>query len=1440
MSWRFLTESTFDDSAATGSPYQYQPPTVLTREGLEYAQRVQREREQGNSVESSNDSSYQTPTKGSTVTASPSPSPSSATSTVTSPSKLETILADIVSHPPSSSTYFSPPIVPAGLRERLGLFESSPSNRHAAALTSTHPISPSVKKFTSLASPPATSPSKKSSPSVQQFHADTPIRRARVAANQMAKQQLLQSIHPVDPTLTRSSSRKELPPLPAKLTAKDLNISNEHQQRRDEPTEGARTTVAYDLNPTYEALENAIIRLTEESIKESHEKPLLAPHPILDRTPRVQPRKKGHKGSSSNSSSSSTKGNGSSNPPKRRNRGITFVGDPIPNEEKTMGDEEDSGEVDDTYVSDDDVTPLGYESDSSTDPELDDDARAKVARVELARAYHAKLLGSLTDPFADEKRLKHELGLASKHRRHLSDIDLAAATGATSAISQIILWKDSTMVKEAHDIPEAIKDTLINEPTAEDRMRFLARIQQAQDEQAKAKLAEEEEEAKRIQEFTIAVNDTTILRSTPIKSNKSRVNLSVSFADAAAESDDDGNNAKRGTILIDASKLTSSSQLSAIEEADTHDNPFERFTSTPSSLTDVGADESVEEATVQRAHNMTLQSLTEAGETSSNPHTDESNHVSMMPGSPTFPSSPPSLVDPSLYADPSARFKADHAPLLRKMADMVNHPTKLDYETIQSSKVRSKLRREKKRETDELTEAILRGDTLTALQLTRQMQRKAQLQRHDDHGAGFELAHELHIGDILTAAQMRDSADWAMLSHQRTAEMMSPQERHRAEVAARRKAMSPSPTNPQPTFKITRSRPASYNPATGSSFIQPESPPKPKKQLGAWYMPRSQWKSELVLTDNDTVQQLEEEEEHRLALMVEGAKPNALLDKQQALAETLPTLFISSVYKGHLEKLAKQQQLQKEKDDRDSSSGARFYAGTPLRARSNAHPSNARQSPNSSTPTTPGAIGLLPFTQAVDPLANVPVRVPAYLDELIPLDPSNPETVIVDFAPGANLVKSPESHKDGRRSGATSPDKRTLSPTGKDRHAHSPNGHANVQSAAATTTTGFIQPTPITALLPPVTSPPTTEANSPNKKSLLSPTISSLASQTRPQRQRPTHTHNHSISEMIVSHQASAFFKALAQASDDDEIDLALSSNLHTPDRSRRPSFAQVKSTPSTTAPQPRRRSWLAEQSHIKSYPTSTSTPNKQSALPLPTLADKSRDNSIPTHGSSQTQHTNHFLPNILPMQAGKSHIASTNNMRAYILAQAHTEMLEAKAMEGIPPTDRPLDADDEESHHPLEVGVKREVALIRPALTMTPISTPTPTTTEENQIAITMMRQIEYEKEEKHDSDEDDEDETNETDSHTSPSPTDSNSVDNNSLAIVYPQSSDCPVILGPDSLVLHNPSTLVIPDPETMPSPIVETLESATSPVFAKGNTRFTGMTLQLPQQARAAANN
>jgi hypothetical protein len=178
-----------------------------------------------------------------------------------------------------------------------------------------------------------------------------------------------------------------------------------------------------------------------------------------------------------------------------------------------------------------------------------------------------------------------------------------------------------------------------------------------------------------------------------------------------------------------------------------------------------------------------------------------------------------------------------------------------------------------------------------------------------------------------------------------------------------------------------------------------------------------------------------------------------LQEKARWLADNIPTLFISSVYKNHLEGLSRAQQATLEREEREardkekvssyavhrgrlpgqgSISAASGLSNTPVHAQTHARngsissnteffpPTPTHAANASNTAAAPGVLrngspalgtsastGSLLFPtgpQFVDPLARVPVRMPTYLAPLIPLDPAHPETVIVDFAPGTNAI----------------------------------------------------------------------------------------------------------------------------------------------------------------------------------------------------------------------------------------------------------------------------------------------------------------------------------------------------------------------------------------------------------------------------------------------------
>lgn len=1068
MSWRFLTEGVMDER-------DYAPPPVLTQPAMDYVARLEKER-----AEAASRASNHSDRRGGID----SPEPSSLRRSVAGGSGFQTPTSASGAHggngssslltgmlsPPLHSAYYSPPVAPAPLQGRKSAFEAqmnSPVAHLFAGGAFSFAAGSNSKQSRAQEAledaqwkppPPAVGPAgaPRSKSPLKRFDADTPVvRRAREAARN-AKADYLQRHHPVNPVFNTPEMRNRLPPLAPVLTASQLNITTETQTRvegapmlglgvtreaalaatsaaeiDDDPyssfhPESTATSAPKRMESTYTGLEQAIIDMTAASIRESKAQALPRPTP--------QPKKKTKKSNDitaqfekkqaalarkkakdaahaqaqlqaqhalaqqQQAAASSTTGLKIITDESHSHAVNTLTlthedGSPIIPPPAAAAEEKESLQKDllvslpllprmptprNQYSSEsEDSTAYTSSSSSSSDAEADDFAEERAERVAQARAFHASL--RTQDDASASEASSSVPGSSMGGRKGVSVGD--QRPGDTPSASSLIVWRENHRVQAARDIPASVAAQLLAEPTAEDRMEQLQRMHRAEEEAEALAAAAEQAEAELEAEMK-AMND-------------------AATASAAAASN-------------------------------------EPAPPTPQHIRFAQARDGLREFQPQDPQPLPA-----------------SPFPMLVPGTPVLRPDPVPLIAASEYADPSRRFEAEHTPLLAKAAAIIDKEVRFDYLSQQAAKIAAAAAQKKAKADEAKVEEMLdSGGSRAAIHallggsraVTTVVRPEFKFQLYPERGNKTEMREQLFAG--LSADQQAKG-------------VLSPQQKRRKEALARREAAraareaaSPSPSNPLPAFRPTHARPHAFDPLASSSFVPPVHITSPKKKLGAWYLPAKQWRSVEVARDNDEQRAREEAEEaaHERA-EYEASLPRSMQEKSAWLRESIPTLFIASVYKGHLESISKAQQAAaareaKELAAQERNAGYQFHRGklppgpgagagaggrargisavlvTPPPATGATGATTVAGSLNSTTtslgpvvrggsatstassPTAaaaPSAAAVASVTPP-DPLAHTPVRMPSYLETLIPLDSTDDRIVIVDFAPNTNKV----------------------------------------------------------------------------------------------------------------------------------------------------------------------------------------------------------------------------------------------------------------------------------------------------------------------------------------------------------------------------------------------------------------------------------------------------
>ena len=1064
MSWRFLTESVMDDR-------DYNPPSVLTQQGMEYVARIEKERAEAASRASNHSERRQgggeTPEPASLRRSSSGfQTPTSATGAANPSSSL---LSGLLS-PSLHSAYYSPPVAPAPLQGKKSAFEaqmSSPvAHLFAGGAFSFAGGSNSKQSRAQEAledaqwkpPPPAVGPAgaPRSKSPLKRFDADTPVvRRAREAARN-AKADYLQRKHPVNPDFNTPEMRNRLPPLPPPLTASQLNITTETQTRvegapmlglgvtreaaaaaaqaaevDDDPYSsfGPEASAPKRMESTYTGLEQAIIDMTAASIRESKAQPLPRPTP--------QPKKKTKKSNDITAQFEKKQAALA----KKKAKDAAYAQAQLQAQQQALAqqqqqqapstglkiitDESHSNAVNTLTLTHEDGSPIivappalpvveekesqqpkelislpllprmptprnqyssesedstaytSSSSSSSSDAEADDFAEERAERIAQARAFHASLRNNDDASDASSSAPGSSMG-ARKGGVGFGD----QRPGDTPSASSLIVWRENHRVQAARDIPASVAAQLLAEPTAEDRMEQLLRIHRAEDE-AEA--------------------------------------LMAAAAQAEAE--------------LEAEMKAMNGAASASTDSNASNDPAPP---TPQHIRFAQARDGLRE--FQPADPQPLPA---------------SPFPMLVPGTPILRPDPQPLIAASEYADPSSRFEAEHTPLLAKAAAIIDKEVRFDYLSQQAAKIAAAAAAKKaKADEAKIEEMLDSGGSRAAIHAMLGSQRSVAAVVRPDFK--FQLYPER-----ASKAEMREQVFAGLSAEHANKGVLSPQQKRRKEALARREAAraareaaSPSPSNPLPAFRPPHSRPHAFDPLAGSSFVPPTHLTSPKKKLGAWYLPAKQWRSVEVVRDNEEQREREEAEEAaQERAEYEASLPRSMQEKSLWLRESIPTLFIASVYKGHLESISKAQQAAAAKEAKELAAQERnasyaFHKGklpsgpaggrtrgisavlvTPPTAAGATNPATTVAGSLNSTTTSLGpvvrggsatstasspaaartgsstsaaATSVSPFPS--DPLAHTPVRMPSYLDGLIPLDSNDERTVIVDFAPNTNKV----------------------------------------------------------------------------------------------------------------------------------------------------------------------------------------------------------------------------------------------------------------------------------------------------------------------------------------------------------------------------------------------------------------------------------------------------
>jgi len=1220
MTWRFLTEAAVSDCPSprqsahdSSQPYQYQPPTMLTKEGMEYMKRM----DEANTYEAQS--------------LSPTTVPSSSLSKCASLAALFTDVAtpeQSALHPLYRGQSRAPSGNESHARSRFSRFNPNKKKEHGTdeTIVEEHGQQASRSSASGSNTPP------------RQWYANTPLTKIEKYHRENAKHILLQTLHPVNPNVIPPSVRHALPPLPPPVHANQLNITTETNTRidglmekqidaalekerreheRSHPNSAGQHRPSGNggtggINSAYDDLVADIEAIATASIEQSQMQALPAAHPTIDRLEeeraRIRSKKLARKKRQEERAKRQQEGGPSQTDEKQ-----------APASNRREKDQNELVAARPVNPSDESASDIDSASDSDADHDEDDlmssdgeyenpDPEVRHERLErMIKQYHDRIMregremSQRNDPHADRPNQRAMPGSYFSHSTASSSSGTNGGDGADGG-ERVILWRESGEgLKEATDLPPHLAKLLLNQPTADERLR----------------------RSREVKSIRIVEGD---------EEGAEAYSQSYSHRDEAEDEDDDD---------------------------DEHANPFERARTARTRRNSVESSRS------------TLHEQNEEDEPTDPPSSSRlsthtlSNNVSRNPSEP---------ISPSSYADRSSQYESDRHRLAETMEELTNKSVRFEYEHEQKRKA-------KEGEDAAAAQGQAEGEGET--------EEKAQTKPKPE---AFRPEFRFRSSPPTDAGSHARNADaiMAQLKALELKELRRKAKKKKAEAAARRLAMMPS------RFQVNgASKPHPYDPATQSSFIAHQPIRRTKRTLGAWYIPRRKWRVKEIKArsnddDDDDLDGADEEDEDG-RLISRHRFPRHLQEKQQALSDTIPTLFISAMYKAHLDKVSQEQKQQQQQ--------SRFHR--PGGRRSLSIDIHSASAPSLTLPTT-----FTPTTiPAADSMLHSPVRVPTYLRSLPHVDgsASTSELPIADM-PAPAISHSSTTPGGGRHRGRTrsgSPSKRVDAHSPAHRVTLSP-VRGNTPSAATAETRptrlpsasrkhGHHEPTsPLTPLQHLSISPVTLEQQH-DAPPIMVPQDDGeeRAFAAAHERQRKSVTLSNILARISSRHADSA-----GAGSGSAQRPSSSNSSSRSHAMSGRAGSPQLSSHSHSHSPH------LSPGHAMRSSMGSrgSSREKHHSSRHSPHVRLHSADQQL--HAPSTT-HGPIMLPNI--NTTGISHKdrhAANGSMRAYIMQQS------ASRATSDDPLDRsgrrtPLspglevESDDDEYAHPLEVGLKREAKLI-------------------------------------------------------------------------------------------------------------------------------------------------